>query len=385
MWKSRIDKLPPAQFFADLVAHLEAAFPGARMDRQTLEQLYPFFVEEWRSGQSAHDTAKATCACDGKNIVPSMATNIVIPRRSVRPPAGAQRGQLVTPEELRDPAPLHSARVALEVAKRDVEHLEAEQARLISDLNHATKERQRTKIEGQIAKVNSALNEAAHRLTTAQARVTQAEEQAPYKRATTIVAPPKASRAARKPPAKKKQAASEGPSKEKRARHRWTPPAAHHHPGGTFSVVVEAIPNKDFAPGTPQASVKVPLATIPVASLAAAKALFQAFVQENGLGAGNLTSKSGRVSRDGKPLALISFNGKLWEVDGRWKQTGKELDDHGHAPGAEKKAPCDDCKKKRGPKKTAPKADAPSSTPTIPNLEELANLFAEADLLDKKG
>ena len=62
MWKSRADKLPPAQFFADLIAHLRNLYPGASLDAKLARAMRDIWVAEWRAGQSAQDTAKATQA-----------------------------------------------------------------------------------------------------------------------------------------------------------------------------------------------------------------------------------------------------------------------------------------------------------------------------------
>lgn len=125
IWKSRADKEPPAAFFAEVVAYLDRSYPRAALDRDVMESLKPFLAREWRSGQSAHDAAKATCACDGLSIVPSPATAIELGRRAVRPPKGATRGSVFGLADVREPAALARARVDVEVARRHAEHYTA--------------------------------------------------------------------------------------------------------------------------------------------------------------------------------------------------------------------------------------------------------------------
>jgi hypothetical protein len=125
MWKSRIDKEPSPQFFADVVAYLSRAYPQAQLTRQRMKEMKPFLLAEWRNGQSAQDAAKATCACDGVNIVRSPATYIALEKRSVLPPKGAVRGDVFGVEDLREPR--QKAKLLFQVA------LAAERARQESE------------------------------------------------------------------------------------------------------------------------------------------------------------------------------------------------------------------------------------------------------------
>jgi len=110
MWKSRIGKLPPTQFFADLIQHLRNLYPGATIDDGLVRTMREIWVAEWRAGQSAQDTAKATCSCDGKAIVPSAGAGRDLGKRLARPPKGAKRGDFIAPAELREVSPLAAAR-----------------------------------------------------------------------------------------------------------------------------------------------------------------------------------------------------------------------------------------------------------------------------------
>lgn len=110
MWKSRIDKLPPTQFFADLIQHLRNLYPGATIDDSLVRTMSEVWIAEWRAGQSAQDTAKATCSCDGRAIVPSAGAGRDLGKRLARAPKGAKRGDFIAPAELREVSPLAAAR-----------------------------------------------------------------------------------------------------------------------------------------------------------------------------------------------------------------------------------------------------------------------------------
>lgn len=105
-WKSREDKLPPPSFFALLTAHLQEAYPNARISRELMTELRPYFIEAWRSGKTAEAAAQTTCSCNGREIVPSPAIGVRIAKGAVRPPLGAVRGTVFGAEELRDPVPV---------------------------------------------------------------------------------------------------------------------------------------------------------------------------------------------------------------------------------------------------------------------------------------
>ncbi len=69
---------------------------------------------------------------------------------------------------------------------------------------------------------------------------------------------------------------------------------------------VEAVPNADFATSTSpdgkhRATVRIPARTYPVATLGAARALVRAFIEDNGLGGGNLPPTAGRVRSLNRP------------------------------------------------------------------------------------
>ncbi len=122
MWKSREDKEPPAQFFAHVVAYLKMAFPGAALTHDAMQQLRPHLIEAWRNGQSAAGAARTTCSCDGQKIEPSPASALALPKKIVRPPKGALRGQAFGLEEIRPVKTVADLQWALRVAQQQVQH-----------------------------------------------------------------------------------------------------------------------------------------------------------------------------------------------------------------------------------------------------------------------
>ena len=102
---------------------------------------------------------------------------------------------------------------------------------------------------------------------------------------------------------------------------------AHEAPAESASGLVlqlQADPNPDFAPGSHEASIAVPLRLVPVESLGSAQSQALRFIAEHDLGAGNWTG--GLVLRDGQPYPRISYNGRIWDA-----LTGQELTQDGSA------------------------------------------------------
>lgn len=108
MWKSREGQSPPPNFWADFVANVNVLFPGAALDRSTLDELYRLVVDEWRNGTQVHLIVRQLCSCDGQSVVPSEGARRRLGRKRgiARAPEGAVAGQVFGVEELRDPAPL---------------------------------------------------------------------------------------------------------------------------------------------------------------------------------------------------------------------------------------------------------------------------------------
>ena len=122
MWKSREDKLPPPSYFSMIVAYLQRAYQDARISRELMETLRPYFVEAWRNGKSAEAAAQTTCSCHQGQVVPSPVVGLRVAKGSVRPPRDAQRGEVFGAEALRPPA-------AVERLGRRLEKLTQEQAK----------------------------------------------------------------------------------------------------------------------------------------------------------------------------------------------------------------------------------------------------------------
>lgn len=359
MWKSRIDKLPPAQFFADLLQHLRNLYPGAVIDEHLVKTLRDIWIAEWKNGQNAQDTAKATCSCDGKSIVPSAGAGRELGKRLARPPKGAKRGDFIAPDVLREVTPLASARreaekyaqafervrgaamkllqmqgwtpakgVRLQKLKTLLHEIKGKHDAAVAQYEAVARSRREAKQPDLYAKPLGALG-----LTL---RPGELPEPPPPKEKR----PPKEKKPKGKKPPKEKQPAAEKratePKTKESPRPAWQPPANLPQFGlaGNLSVMVEAVPNEDFATSTDpdgrhRATVRIPARTFPVTTLGAARELFRAFIEDNGLGGGNMPPTAGRVRLDGKPFAHISYNRRIWRVDGKWKESGQELDESG--------------------------------------------------------
>lgn len=107
--KSREGKLPPANYYAGIFAHLVRAYPGAKISVETMESLKPAWDLMWQSGKAAEVAAKTTCSCDGKHITLSPVFDVSVVRGAYRAPAGAARGALFEPEAMRESAPVERA------------------------------------------------------------------------------------------------------------------------------------------------------------------------------------------------------------------------------------------------------------------------------------
>ncbi len=206
-WKSREEKQPPPQYFADAVAYLHRAYPRAVLSRSRMEELKPFLIAEWRNGQTAHDAAKATCACDGLEIVPSPATGVLLPKRSVRPPQGAVRGSVYGLDELREPSHLAKLRVGVAMAQRKAEYEESKALQAEAKLKVTRSDGARTRLYAQFDRALDASR--AHRkeeerlrkdLQTALALAgwTQADEGVALASASTTSPPARPQKAARR-------------------------------------------------------------------------------------------------------------------------------------------------------------------------------------------
>jgi hypothetical protein len=128
-WKSREDKLPPPSFFTLIVAYLQEAYQGARISREMMMTLRPYFIEAWRNGRTAAAAAQTTCSCNGREVIPSPVVGIQIAKGSVRPPKGAQRGDVFGADELRQPSKVERLQHKLERVQREGDKLHSLESR----------------------------------------------------------------------------------------------------------------------------------------------------------------------------------------------------------------------------------------------------------------
>ena len=128
-WKSREDKMPPPSFFSMMVAYLQRAYPGAQISRELMLTLRPFLIEAWRNGRTAEAAAQTTCSCDGRQIVPSPVVAVHIAKGSVRPPKGAQRGEVFGADALRPPPRIERLQRQLDRVSREEQKRQAQVSR----------------------------------------------------------------------------------------------------------------------------------------------------------------------------------------------------------------------------------------------------------------
>lgn len=359
MWKSRIDKLPPAQFFADLLQHLRNLYPGANLDESLARAMRDIWIAEWRNGQNAQDTAKATCSCDGKTIMPSAGAGRELGKRLARPPKGAKRGDFIAPDSLREVTSLAIARREAEKYAQAFDRVRGAAVKLLQTKGWtAAKGVRLQKLKTLLHEIKAKHDAAVAKYEEVKKSRREAKQPELYEKPLGAVGlslrpdelpeppPPKEKKPKeKKAPKEKKPKEKKAPKEKKPAAEKpkkepappaWQPPANLPQTGlaGNFSVMVEAVPNEDFSSssspdGRHKATIKIPARTYSVGTLGAARALLRAFIDDNGLGGGNMPPTAGRVLRDGKPFVHISYNGRIWRVDGKWNTTGQELDESG--------------------------------------------------------
>lgn len=432
MWESRKDKLPPSQFYADLFQHIQTLFPGAVVDENLARTMRDVWIFEWRNGQNAQDTAKATCSCDGKKIVPSPGAGRDLGKRLARPPQGAKRGDFIAPEALREVAPLASARREAEKLAKAFDRVRAATLKLLRASGWTPQK------QAKLEKLKALLAEIKRKHDAAVAKYegitrSRREMQQPALYAKPLGAlglslrpdelpeppPPKAPKAPneKKQPKGSKAKPSSAPAKkpstgeptsgaghikgdcqecsQKKAKQRSSvlasQPSAANSSSGTPSqaglwLCLEAAPNPDLGPGTRQSTLVIPKTWERVASLKAARAFLLRWINTHTVGGGNFTAETGRVLKDGKPFAKISHNGRIWQ--GWDADPAVELNLDG-TPKAHRPAdPVPKQKRSREATQRAPQPAAPGQAAQKPLLseqeaEELANLFAKASLEDK--
>ena len=82
-------------------------------------------------------------------------------------------------------------------------------------------------------------------------------------------------------------------------------------PKGAYKVLLASVGNPDFGQDSRRSLPGVPRKTLRVASLADASKACRAYIAHFELGGGNWLG--GEVTKDGKVIAKISFNGRAWE------------------------------------------------------------------------
>lgn len=153
--KSRIGLDPPAQFWADVITFLSLTYPEATIDKETVRELRPHLIGQWRMGQNAAKSAAATCSCDGKRIVPSPASRLELKGRIARPPAAIAADMVFGYEDLRPPRRIEQARISGMVAERQAEFYAQEQTRLQAELSQGLAPKRERQVQKLIARAES--------------------------------------------------------------------------------------------------------------------------------------------------------------------------------------------------------------------------------------
>jgi hypothetical protein len=91
----------------------------------------------------------------------------------------------------------------------------------------------------------------------------------------------------------------------------------------TLKVTLEAKPNPDASHKEHRGTVNIKETKKDIPNLRAASAHCQEFIQTNGLGAGNWTG--GKVLEDGKQIAHVSYNGRVWWGKGKAPNISEEV------------------------------------------------------------
>ncbi len=79
-----------------------------------------------------------------------------------------------------------------------------------------------------------------------------------------------------------------------------------------YTVHLAAVGNPDL--GQPTTFTCIPARTLPAYSLGQASKMCLAFIKLHELGSGNWAG--GAITKDDKPFARVSYNGKVWDLTG---------------------------------------------------------------------
>jgi hypothetical protein len=90
----------------------------------------------------------------------------------------------------------------------------------------------------------------------------------------------------------------------------------------TFTLTLQHAPNPDIGDrdGYWQPTVNKPreIVTMVVTNLRDARTSFEAWRDANGIGGGNMTKRSGRLTRkNGRLVGRFSYNGRFWNPEGK--------------------------------------------------------------------
>jgi hypothetical protein len=89
----------------------------------------------------------------------------------------------------------------------------------------------------------------------------------------------------------------------------------------TITVELKHAPNPDISGGYwDDANPTANCTSLPIEKIEDATAVCRAYINATGLGGGNWTG--GTVSVDGIPVARVSYNGRIWNMDGTPYQMG---------------------------------------------------------------
>lgn len=279
MSRAREGQFPPPGELAELIYYWMQAWPKADLSEKKVAELYPYIVQKWREGMNLRHIAQTACSCDdGKNIDPSPVARRYLPRKLALPPSDAQPGKVFGKESLKDSSAVAKYKLDSELADLNGQRLHQEIAIVDAKLRNAKTEREQ------------------QRLRTLREKLTQ--------QMTTQLEVAKEAR--------ERLSKLETVPKKPAPRRKETPETWLHPPKQGLALGLEAMPNPDFAPGTRQATLSIPLYWTPVVDLREAQSKVREFISTHGAGGGNFVGRAGRVSKDGEPWAMISYNGRVW-------------------------------------------------------------------------
>ncbi len=82
--------------------------------------------------------------------------------------------------------------------------------------------------------------------------------------------------------------------------------------------------------GSSRLTLVLDLDVVPVSSLREARKKVRAFIREHDIAVSEYSSgTTGRIERDGKPYARVSYHGRLWALDEAGRETYREMSDSG--------------------------------------------------------